>query len=89
MQTIRKTGLVYKNQDGEHFESVEKDGEIVLSNPSYPFVFKWEVLEPLELIGSVEKYGNLVKKEDYQFHQGETLTVKTTENGLEVIEDSK
>lgn len=84
MKNVRKAGLVYQDQNGEYFESIEKDGEVVLSNPSYPFVFLWDALEPLKLIGSIEKHGNLIKKIDLQFYEGETLTVKVTNNGLEV-----
>lgn len=82
-----KINFIYKNQDGEYFKSIEKDGKIVLSNPSYPFVFLPEVQEPLTEIGKAEEFEHLIKKEDYQFHKGETLNVKVNKNGdLEIKE---
>ncbi len=76
-----KLDYIYKNQDGEHFKSIEKDGKIVLENPSYPFVFLPEVQEPLEEIGSAIEFSSLVTKENYQFHEGDSLTVEIDGNG--------
>lgn len=76
-----KLNKVYKSGDGEYFKSVEKNGEIVLSNPSYPFVFLPRVLEPLEEIGDVVEFEHLIKQEEHQFIEGETLTVKVTDDG--------
>lgn len=81
---VRQPNYVYQNGDGEYFQSVDKNGELCLSNPSYPFVFKWEVLEPLTMIGSFEEFGQLVEKKEYEFYGGDTLSVKVTDNGLEV-----
>lgn len=82
---MQKLNYIYKNQDGEYFKSVEHDGKIVLQNPSYPFFFLFEGQEPLEEIGKAEKFGHLVKKEDSEFHEGNTLNVKINDDGdLEV-----
>lgn len=85
MSDIHKAGLVYQDQNGVYFESIEKNGEIVFSNPSYPFIFLWEAVGPIKLIGSIEKYGHLIRKEDFEFHEGSTLSVKVTDKGLEVV----
>lgn len=77
----KRINYIYKNRDGEHFKSVEHDGKIVLSNPSYPFFFLFEVQEPLEEIGEAEKFEHLIKKEDYQFHKGNTLNVEVNKDG--------
>ena len=77
----KEVGYIYKNEDGEYFESVEKNGQICLSNPSYPFVFLFEVLEPLELIGKAEEFRHLVETKDYEFHEGDTLTVEVGDDG--------
>ena len=76
-----KINYIYKNQEGEHFKSIEKNGKIVLSNPSYPFVFLPEVQEPLIEIGEAKKYEHLIKKESYEFHEGNTLNVEIGKNG--------
>lgn len=76
-----KTNYIYKNQDGEYFKAIEKDGKIVLSNPSYPFVFLPEVQEPLIEIGEAEKFEHLIKKESYEFHEGNTLNVEIDKKG--------
>ena len=82
---MKKLNYIYKNQDGEYFKSIKHNGEIVLSNPSYPFFFKWEVLEPLTLVGSADQFEHLLKKEDYQFHEGDTLKVEVGEDGLKIV----
>lgn len=78
---MKKINYVYKNNDGEYFLCVEHKGELVLKNPSYPFVFLFEVQEPLEEIGEVEKYGHLVKKEEYQFYEGQSIEVEVSKDG--------
>lgn len=77
----KKINYIYKSQDGEYFKSVEYKGQIVLSNPSYPFFFLFEVLEPLEEVGSADEFGKLVEKKDYQFIEGNALTVEVGSNG--------
>jgi hypothetical protein len=82
-----KPNTVYKTADG-YFKSVKKDGKLVMANPSYPFAFLPEVLGDMEEIGSVEKFGHLIKKENHQFIEGETLSVKVTDDGnLEPIKN--
>ena len=81
-----KLNTIYKSGDGQYFKCIDKDGELCLQNPSYPFVFLPKVLEPLEEIGDAEKYEHLIEKVDNQFFEGDTLTVEVTENGLEVKE---
>ena len=82
--TDKKLNYIYKNADGEYFLSVEKNGELLLSNHSYPFLFLFEVQEPLEEIGEAKKYGHLVTKQDYEFHEGESLTVEVSDGQLKV-----
>lgn len=78
----KKLNWIYQNKEsGEYFKSVKKDGKIVLSNPSYPFVFLFEVQEPLKEIGSVKEFGKLVEKKNYEFHSGNTLEVEVDNNG--------
>lgn len=81
---MKKANQIYRNAEGEYFLSVEKDGKLVLSNPSYPFVFLWEVLEPVTLVGSAEEFGHLLEDKQYEFHEGNSLTVEVTSEGLEV-----
>lgn len=76
-----KINYIYKNEDGEYFKSIEKDGKIVLSNPSYPFFFLPEVQQPLVEIGEAEHFEHLVKEENYEFHKGDTLNVEIDEKG--------
>lgn len=78
---MQKVNYIYKNQEGEYFKSVEHEGKIVLSNPSYPFFFLFDVQEPLTEVGTAEEFEHLVKKENYQFHKGDTLTVKVNKDG--------
>lgn len=85
----KKLNYIYKNKDGEYFKSVEANGEIVLSNPSYPFKFLFEVLEPLIEIGEAEKYEHLMTKEDYQFIKGDSLTVEVKDGNLVPVEGVK
>ena len=64
-----KINYTYKNQDGEYFKTVEKYGEIVLSNPSYPFVFKkveYDWGEGDSFTVKVDGNGNLVKSDPSQ-----------------------
>jgi hypothetical protein len=75
-----KLNTVYKTADG-YFKSIEKDGRVVMVNPSYPFAFLPEVMGNMEEVGSVEEFGHLIKKEEYDFIKGETLTVKVGEDG--------
>lgn len=80
---------IYKSSDGEYFKCVDREGTLCLSNPSYPFVFLPEVLEPLEEIGDAEKYGHLIEKVDSQFFEGETLNVEVSDDGtLRVLTDT-
>jgi hypothetical protein len=83
-----KPNMIYKSGDGEYFKAIERNGQIVLSNPSYPFVFLPQVLQPLEEIGEAEKYEHLVEKVESQWFTGETLSVDVTPKGdLEVQND--
>lgn len=85
---MRKANYIYKNKDGEYFKSVEHAGKIVLSNPSYPFFFLFEVQEPLTEIGEAEKFGHLVRKENHQFYEGNTLNVKVNKKGsLKIVKN--
>lgn len=78
----REVGYIYKNSNsGEHFRSIEKNGELCLENPSYPFVFLFDVQQPLELVGSEEEFGHLVKEEEYEFYEGDELNVEVDKNG--------
>lgn len=79
-----KLNYVYKSKEGELFLSVEHNGKMVLSNPSYPFFFLFEVCEPLKEIGSAKKYGHLVKKENYQFGEGGRITVEVKDGNLTI-----
>ena len=81
----KKVNHIYQSGDGEYFLSVEHHGELVLSNPSYPFMFKWEVLEPLMPIGSVKEFGHLLEDKEYEFHEGKSLTVEVTNDGLKAL----
>ena len=86
----KQVDYIYQNKDGEYFKSIEDRGEIVLSNPSYPFVFLFEVQEPLQEIGSAKEFGHLLEKKDYQWHTGDSLTVNVSSKGnLEVVEETK
>lgn len=80
----RKPDYVYKNSDGEYFLSVMHKGELVLKNPSYPFVFRWGVQEPLQEIGEAKKFGHLVENKDYQFYEGDTLEVTVKDGELQI-----
>lgn len=83
-----KIGYVYKDSNSEYFLAESKDGRIVLTNPSYPFPFALNVLEDLEEMGVFSEFGHLIKKEDYEFHEGSELNVKINDDGdLEVIKD--
>lgn len=83
-----KLNTIYKSSDGEYFECVDKDGVLCLSNPSYPFVFLPEVLEPLEEVGDAKEYRHLVEKVDSQFYEGETLNVEVSDDGtLKVLNE--
>lgn len=85
-----KLNMIYKNTDGEYFKCVDKNRTLCLSNPSYPFVFLPEVLEPLEEIGDAENYEHLIKRVDRQFFEGDTLSVEVTDDGnLEVLNQLK
>lgn len=79
-----KQNYIYKSPEGEYFKSIEKDGAVVLSNPSYPFVFLPGVLEPLTEVGTAEEFEHLITKQDYEFHQGETLEVEIKDGNLKV-----
>lgn len=81
-----KLNTIYKSPDGEYFKCIDDMGVFCLSNPSYPFVFPPQVLEPLEEIGSAEKYEHLMEKVESQFFEGDTLSVEVTENGLKIEE---
>lgn len=83
--TQQKLNYIYKNAEGEYFKSIEHNGKIVLNNPSYPFHFLFEVQEPLTEIGKAEDYEHLIKKENYEFHTGETLTVEVDKGGLKIV----
>lgn len=76
-----KLNAIYKNQDGEYFKCVDDRGLLVLSNPSYPFVFLPEVQYPLEEIGDAKDFEHLLKNEHHQFIEGETLTVSVGDDG--------
>lgn len=83
-----KIGFVYQNKDGEYFEATLKNNKIVLQNPSYPFVFLPEVQQPLKEIGSYKEHGHLIEKKDYEFVEGETLTVEVkSDNKLKIVKD--
>jgi hypothetical protein len=84
---MKKTNYIYKNADGEYFLSQEHSGEIVLSNPSYPFFFKFEVQEPLEEIGEAKEYAHLVKKQNFNLYEGETLEVQVKNGDIYVVEE--
>lgn len=78
---MNKLNYIYKNEDGEYFKSVEHEGKIVLSNPSYPFFFLFEVQQPLTEIGTAEEFEHLIKKENLEFHKGNTLDVEIDKDG--------
>lgn len=81
----RKLNYIYKNEDGEYFKCIKNKGQLVLSNPSYPFLFLFETAgKKLEEVGSAKKFGNLVEKKDYEFHDGNELTVEVENGGLKV-----
>jgi len=83
----KKIGFIYKEKNGLCYECVERGGELFLSNPSYPFVFTFEALGELEILGNKEEFGSSVEKENYEFHSGEELHVKVGKDGnLEVVE---
>ena len=66
------------------------ESKIVLENPSYPFVFLPEVQEPLEEIGSAVEFDSLVTKANYQFHEGDSLTVEIDGKGdLKVVDKAE
>jgi hypothetical protein len=79
-----KLNYIYKNQDGEYFKCVDDRGVLVLKNPSYPFVFLPQVLEPLEEIGKADEFEHLIVTENHEFHEGETLSVSVKSGKLEV-----
>lgn len=72
---------IYKNQDGEYFKAVDDRGVICLANPSYPFVFLPEAQYPLEEIGDAKDFEHLLKNEQYQFVEGDTLSVTVENDG--------
>ena len=70
-----KINNVYKDEHGEYFKTKNKDGEMVLYNPSYPFVFRLGVMK-VQLVGHVKEFGHLVKKKDYGFYEGNELILR-------------
>lgn len=76
-----KLNTIYKNNNGEYFNCIDDRGVLVLTNPSYPFVFLPEVQEPLEEIGEHEKFKHLIKKEVSTFIEGDSLEVEIDNNG--------
>lgn len=82
---MKKLNAIYKNSEGEFFQCIEFNGELVLTNPKYPFNFTFEAQGQLEMVETDKTFDQLVKKEDFQFHEGPELNIEIRDGKLEVI----